>query len=206
MEYNEKNITNSSKTMKKLVQEWINEEIAKNNTIKEIISSTKYFEWLKEFTKDKDYFGDDDWQYSPEELSDTDRKNVENLRFLYEGIDKYAIENHIYPTKFGYGYFYGIRLDESAFEIGIMIGQGASCFCKKVQVDDESRFINFNDIINNKKNEQVDFINTKLNEIRDMILSTYNIGVPIEAINGTLKDTIGEINKLEDEKIKVLQK
>lgn len=194
--------TISKKEIEELVQGWISEETTKNETI----SSTKYFEWLKEFTKDKDYFGDDDWQYSPEELSDTDRKNVENLHFLYEGIDKYAIENHIYPTKFGYGYFYTIKLDESAFEIGIMIGQGAVCFCKKTKVDDESEFIDFNDIINDKKSKQVDFINTKLNEIRDMILSTYNIGVPIEAINGTLKDTIGEINKLEDEKIKVLQK
>lgn len=198
--------TNSKKEIEELVQEWKSEEITESETIRETISSTKYFEWLKEFTKDKDYFGDDDWLYHPEELSNTDRKNVENLYFFYEGIDKYATKNHIYPTNFGYGYFYTIKLDESAFEIGIMIGQGAVCFCKKTKVDDESKFIDFNDIINDKKSKQVDFINSSLNEIHGMILNAYNSGVPIESINGILKDAVNEINKLADAKVKKLQR
>ena len=98
--------------MDKWVEEYIAKEKVKSEKIKRMMSNPTYIEWLNQFTQDKDGFSDDDWLYFPEKISESDREKVEQLCLFYEGIDKYATKNHIYPTNFGYGYFYTIKLDE----------------------------------------------------------------------------------------------
>lgn len=137
------------------IVEWINDyaekENVKNDKIVSLISNTDYFEWLNQFTQDKEGFFNDDWLYTPESIKDSDKANVEKLCFFFKGIDEYATQKNIYPLQCEDGNFYKIRLDAIGFEIGVLVGQGAVFFCKKVTVENEQEFIDFNDIMMNQR-------------------------------------------------------
>lgn len=190
----------------KWVAEYIEKENVKSENIKVIMSNTNYLEWLCKFTQDKEGFSNDDWLYFPELIKDSDKENVEKLCLFYEGIDKYARQNHIYPTQCEFGNFYKIRLNEIGFEIGILIGQGTVFFCNKVSVEKEEEFIDFNDIMTGKKQEQLDQINANLVSLSNMIVTAYESGVPIEAITYTLENTIKEITSQKGNKPNSLTK
>ncbi len=194
------------KKLSKWVEEYIEGEKIKNENIKVMMSNTNYLDWLCKFTQDKEGFSDDDWLYFPEQIKDADKENVEKLWLFYEGIDKYAESNYIYPFQCEFGNFYKIRLNEKGFKIGTLIGQGTVFFCKKIAVKNEQEFIDFNDIINGKKREKVDQIRTSLDSLSNMVLTAYESGVPIEAITYTLENTIKEIIFPKENKSKSLIK
>ena len=162
--------------------------------------------WIEKYlTKEKaeqdiDGFSNDDWLYSPEKLSEADRENVEELSLFYEGVANYSKQNHIYPVSFDYGNFYLVKLNDFGFEIGIYVGQGISYFFNKAQLEDDKEFLDFNDIINGKKQDNVDQINATLDSLSSMVVTAYESGVPIEAITNTLSNTINEITSKKDGK------
>ena len=190
--------------MKKFIESCVEKEKYRTEKIKDMMTNPDYFEWLNEFTQDKKGFSDDTWLYFPNEIKDSDKENVEELHLFYDGIDKYASANYIYPVDCEYGNFYKIRLDEIGFEIGVLSGQGVVFFCKKVPVENEQEFIDFNDIMTGKKPEQVDQINAKLDSLAKMIKAIYESGVPIEAINYTLENTLKELISQNENKTKSL--
>lgn len=194
------------KKYSKWVEDYIKKQNEKEQNIKAMMSNTDYFEWLVEFTKDRDEFCDDQWLYFPEEICDTDLKNVENLSLFYEAIDGYASKNYYYPVDSEFGNSYKVKLNDLGFEIGILVGQGTIFFCKKISIENDNEFIDFNDILTNKFNPQVDIINTKLRILSDIMITTYKSGVPIQAITSTLDSTINEINSQKDNNPKVMIK
>jgi len=113
---------------------------------------------------------------------------------MYKGIERYASENYIYPTNCDFGNFYKIKLDNIGYEIGMLAGQGTLFFCNRVQIENEQHFIDFNDIVNNKKNNNASFIKNSLNELSNMVVTLYENGIPLEAIVNTLDNTLTEIN------------
>lgn len=84
---------------------------------------------------------------------------------MYRGIERHSSENYIYPTDCDFGIFYKVKLENTGFEIGMLVGQGILFFCNRVQIENKKDFIDFNDILNNKKNTNVTTIKDKLNEI-----------------------------------------
>lgn len=175
------------------LDKYAKKEKDKYEKIKIMMSNTNYLEWLNQFTQDKNGFYDDDWQYSPDLITESDKENVEKLGLFYEGIEKYATSNYISPSLCEFGNFYKIRLDEKGFEIGFLIGQGTVFFCKKVAVENKQEFIDINDIITGKKQEKTDKINASLETLSNMVLTAYENGVPIESIVYTLDNTIEKI-------------
>ncbi len=190
--------------IKKWFDNYIEEKKVKNEKINSLMSNTSYLDWLSNFTKDKNRFCDNDWLYFPERINDTDKENVGNLSLFYLGIKKYANENYIYPIPCKFGNYYKIILNEVGFEIGILIGQGTVFFCKKVSIDNEQEFIDFNDIMVGNKQERVDQINASLEALSNMVLTTYESGVPIESIVETLENTIKEITSPKEDNSKSL--
>lgn len=188
----------------KWVEEYWAKEKVKNEKIKKLMANKDYLIWLDQFTQDKDEFYDDDWLYCPEKIKDSDKENVEKLCLLYEGINNYSQQNHIYPEPCEFGNFYKIKLDEKGFEIGTLIGQNVIFFCKKVSIVNEQEFIDFNDIMTGKKSEQVDQINAKLDSLAKMVKAIYESGVPIESINYTLENTLKELISQNENKTKSL--
>ena len=190
--------------MDKLVKDYIARETVKNEKIKNIISNPDYIKWLHKFTLDKDIFYDNEWRYCSKQISNLDRENVEKLSLLYEGIDKYAKLNYICPTPCKFGHFYNIRFNNLGFEIGVVVGQGTEFFCKKVIAEND--FIDFNDIMINKKQDNVEMIKSSLESLSNMVLSAYEKGVPIEFISSTLDIILLQINSMEDNKSRILKK
>lgn len=190
--------------MNKWVEEYIAKEKAKSEKIKRMMSNPTYIEWLNQFTQDKDGFSDDDWLYFPEKISESDREKVEQLCLFYEGINKYAEKNHIYPTPCEFGNFYSVKLNNFGFEIGILVGQGTVFFFNKASLEDDKEFIDFNDIMIEKKQENVDQINATLDSLSSMVTTAYENGVPIEAIVNTLDNTIKGITSKKEDKPKTL--
>lgn len=190
--------------MNKWAEDYIAKEKVKSEKIKSMMSNTAYIEWLNQFTQNKDRFSDNDWLYSPEKISESDRENVEKLCLFYEGIGNYAQQNHIYPIPCGFGNFYRVKLNGFGFEIGILVGQGTAFFFKKVSLEDDKKFIDFNDIIIGKKQDNVDQINASLDSLSSMVITAYESGVPIEAIVSTFDHTMKGITSKKEDKPKTL--
>lgn len=185
--------------MNMLIDEYIAKEKIRSDKIKKLMSNTSYIDWLNNFTKDKDGFGDDYCLYSNEDISEIDKENIEKLSLFYEGIDEYAESNHIYPIACESGIYYRVKLNDFHFEIGALIGQGTVFFFNKSE-ELEKEFIDFNDIMSGKKQSDVDQINTRLDSLSNMIRTAYDSGVPIEAIINTFNNTINEITYNNEEK------
>ena len=201
------NTPEGQEKINKCVEEYFAKENAKNIKMQEILSNTDYIKWLDKFTIEHSNFSDDDWLYFPEKISKEDLEKVNNLHLMYRGIEKYASENYMYPTNCDFGNFYNIKLENSGFEIGILVGQGTLFFCNRVQIENQKDFIDFNDILNNKTNDNLTTIKNKLNELSNFISSLYKSGVPLEAIINTLDNTLNEMDpKNNPERAKVLKR
>ena len=183
------------------MKEYIRQETIRSQIQKELMSNTEYIKWLDAFTQDKDGFSDDDWLYFPEKIEESDKKNVEKLNIFYEGIDDYAKKNYIRKSTSDFSGFYNIKLDDLSFEIGMIRGQGVFFYCKRIDINDEKEFIDFNDIMFNRKLERADEIAKDLEALSNMIISIYEKGAPVDAIMNTLDSALKEVKSKNDEKI-----
>ncbi len=164
-----------------------NREIMKN-----IMSDRTYFEWLSEFTEKNGGFCDTWLWYIKDDL---DKENLKYLGLFYAGIKEYAKKNYIYPDNCNYGYAYRVRLNEELLEVGVIIGHDVEYFCKKMSVEEDSKSIDLDDIISDKKQDNVEIIDSYLSSLANMVKDTYNRGVPIQAISRTLDETVSGIKK-----------
>ena len=190
----EMNTPEGKEKIKKLLEEYFAKENAENIKIQEMLANTNYIKWLDSFTIEHSSFFDDDWLYFPEKISKEDLEQVNNLHLMYHGIERYASKNYIYPTNCDFGNFYKVKLENTGFEIGMLVGQGTLFFCNRVQIGNRKDFIDFNDILNNKGNDNITTIKKKLNELSNLVVSLYKSGVPLEAIAITLDNTLNKIN------------
>ncbi len=183
-------------SMNKHVEEMIEKQKRQKEIMKEMLSNTDYIEWLIDFTKDRESFADSDWDYSSEKLNDIDQNNVNNLSLFFEGVYNYARDNYLYSTMRPFGESFQLKINDIGLEIGYMSGQGTLFYCKRIPLTDDS-FIDINDIITNKKQDNVDSITGDLNYLSDTINNLYKRGVPLEAISTIINRTISEIVRYE---------
>ena len=173
---------------------------------KEIFSNTDYMMWLENFTTYHPSFSDDNWLYFPEKISKEDNEKVNNLSLLYEGIEIYAKKNYIYPTECDFGGYYRIKLDNVGYEIGKLVGQGTLFFCDAKPLNKNLEYIDFYDIMNDKKKDGVDVITEQLKNLSNGVLELYKQGVPLAAIIETLDTTLTKVKKDEKEHTKTLKR
>lgn len=203
---NEMNTPEGKEKLKKWADEYRARLDERNLKIQEMFANSEYIDWLSRFTLENQNFSDDMWLYFPEKISKEDGSRVDDLCLMYEGIDKYASENYIFPYHCDFGNFYKIKFNDVGFEIGTLSGQGTIFFCSRVSIEDEKEFIDFNDIINNKKSDNVTTIENSLNELSEHVISLSNNGVPLEAITNTLNSTLSKLHlEKEVSKVKVLK-
>ena len=188
-------------------EKWIREKKERDAKLKSIFSSYDYMNWLNSFTVDTKGFSDEDFLYFPEKISKDDLDKVNNLELFFEGIEKYADKNYIYPTMYEYQSYYGVKdnANEVYYKIGVIEGQGGSFFCERVEPTNDQLFIDFNDIMDDKVRDNVKKIEADLDNMSNLVISLYNKGIPLEAIKETLDKTINEI-ELSKEKGKEYKK
>lgn len=189
----EMNAPEGQTKLKKWALEYDEKMFSKDKKKKEIFSDTNYMKWLENFTIKHPSFASDTWLYFQEQISKEDNENVGDLYLLYEGIDFYANRNYIYPMTCEFGDYYNIKLDNVCYEIGMLIGQGTLFFCNRKPLNKDLEYIDFNDIIDDKKKDGVTTIENGLNQLSNLVVSLYENNVPIEAIIMTLENTLNEI-------------
>lgn len=172
-----------------------------NTKIQEMISDSSYIEWLVNFTVQNPKFKDTEWMYFPEKITTEDYKKVNDLDLLYFVINKYAVENHRYPISTASGKFYRIKYDDVGFIIGITSGLNVEYICSRVEIDKERDYIDFNNIIIGKKEDNVEYIEKQLQSLSNIIVSLHASGVPIESIEATIVNVINDIKPKNDEAI-----
>ncbi len=166
-----------------------------------IMSNPEYIEWIEEFTKDKQGFSDEDIHL----YKDAEKANIEKLRLFYRGLDTYAKANHIYPELNEFGCFYKVKYNNSGYQVGYFEGQGTTVYYLTIlSLRRNKEFIDFNDVLSNKKQENVDAINKSLSTISNDIITAYNNGVPIEAIANTFNSTIERLTSKNDDETRKL--
>lgn len=175
----------------------------KKKKMKEITLNTKYIEWLDEFTLKYPRFRDND--FNEGNMLASDLEKINDLYFLYESISKYAMDNYIYPfIDADFVEYYKFKYNNVGYEIGIITGLGIISFCERTEKI-TSDFIDFNDVVNNKKQANTIYIESKLQEIHDKLLFYYNNGIPFEALNEIVEETIWELKGMNDKK-KILRR
>lgn len=191
------------------------EEIEKmNNYFENILNQRKesikmssnddYIIWLENFTSKYSKFSDDDWLYCPEKISEIDQNNVKKLNLFFDGIETYASKNYIYPTPNEWGSFYSIKYNDVGYNIGLAVGQGVIFYCERTQVIDG--YLDFMDIINDKKQKNSDSIRNELDKLSQSIKNLINNGIPIPAIIDTFEANINEVKSVERPKVKIKDK
>lgn len=188
----------SKDIIKKIAEERILKENKKNERINILMSTIDYIDWLIKFTNDNNGFSDDDWTYAYEKLDPKDMEKVNELSLFYEGIFRYARENYIYSISRPFGDYYPIRVGDIGFEIGMMTGQGTKFYCNRVTPNEN--FIDYIDILTNKKQDNVDYIKENLDLLSGVINRLYESGVPFEAIESAINKAMGKIVQSERNK------
>jgi len=204
-----KGIDDSEEQVKltKHAEEYKNKTDSKNSKMQAMIANTNYLKWLEKFTLNYPNFTDNDWLYFEDKISKEDNEKINDLHLLYEAIELYASKNYIYPNKYFFGSYYNIKLDNVGYEIGRLSGQGTLFFCNRKELNKDLEYIDFNDIISNKKKDNTIIIENRLTYLSNLVISLYNSGVPLEAIINTLDTTTNEIKfRNESDNIKILRK
>lgn len=125
---------------------------------------------------------------------------MNDLHGFYSGILQYAFEHYIYLYSCDLGNFYKIMFDNLEYEIGIFFRQEISCFCKRVFIKKKEEFLEFQDILEKKTKTKIEKNEYYLNQLSDIVMYLYEKKIPLEAIKITLKNTLDELNKKEEEK------
>lgn len=180
--------------------------LLRKNKMQEIISSNEYILWLEKFTEKYSGFSDDSFSDKDKKITSIDLENSRNLSLLYEGISNYAKENYVYAkSDLKFGDYYVIKYNNIGYKIGAMSGQGTFFFCERTnEITDD--FIDFNDIILNKKQKNTDYYNKRLLQLSSIISYYYEQGVPLQAIEKTIDDTLWQIKDNQDKSSKKILK
>lgn len=157
----------------------------------EFVLNIDYMSWLEKFMMDKTYFCTT-WAYSSLCLEE-DSINVNRFSFLYRIIDNYAKENLYYSKKNNRSVFYSIKYNDNVYEVGVVLGPGTYFFCNKV--DTKTDYIDFSDIINNVKRDNLEFIKNKLYDLYLLICSLDSKNIPLEAISETTDTAVKVLEK-----------
>lgn len=185
----------------KMNTDFLTKLFEKENRLKKMASNPDYIIWLNKFTESYPEFSDEDFIYFPEKISEYDNNYVCDLGLFFEVIDRYAEKNYICSLPCNFGKYYPVRYGENGYHIGCLVGQGVVCFCHKVDVLDKNNFIDYEDIIQNKKQPYVDEIDAKLLDLKFRIRELYNSGIPVDTIKATTDSLIIELEKEFKEKI-----
>ena len=129
--------------------------------------------------------------YYPRVFDSEESKKIEDLKIFYNNILSYGNENYIYPKTFDYGKYYNIKYNNIGYRVIILTGN-IRYSCHRIEINDKDEFIDFDDILNNKKQKNVDTINLCLRLLEELINNMIDYEVPISAIEETTKDTINK--------------
>ncbi len=172
---------------------------------KEMQSNPNYINWLEKFTEKYPRFTDNDFLYDKKLKSLEDNECIDNLNLFYKIIEEYFEKNYIYLEKNSdFSRNYKIKYNGIGYKIGCMIGQGTLFYCERISNPDDT-YLDYNDILSNKKQPHTDEINKILEELTTIIFYYHENGVPLQALKISLNEAIKTLYddvKRKDKKLK----
>lgn len=166
-------------------------ERVKREKIEDLLTDADFFAWLDLFTQEYEGFDDGRWKHHHNEISEEDRTNIERLNFLYEAIRLWTEKNKIYPNLREYAEFYEVRIGNTGYEIGIDTSNGLSYFCNRVE--EMPRFIDFDDILADKRAENVRQRIDALMHLESAILKLRNLDISKHIVHTKVEDIIAKV-------------
>ena len=158
---------------------------------KRLLSSTQYFDWLYDFTKNHPRFTDTDWLYEKDPgMTERDYAQLALLTDFFTAVDRYHDKNLLQANAQGYAAWYNIKYKDAYFAIGIRVGQGASNFVTRYENPEEMEgepFIEFEDILENKEASGFAEKNKALQSLQDIANLLRDLKVPKEAVDKVIK-------------------
>ncbi len=178
---------------KKFIQEFINRMLEDEERSKAAVSNTDYVLWLEKFTESYPGFVDDQWQYSPNELSKEDSEKVDMLQYFLSGIRYYAYDNYI-PMEGEdlYDYHFFFKFNGIGYEIGSVSGQGTYTYCHREEISPDKHFIEFEDIMTNKVQDNVAAIKENLEVLNSVVRGLLALGAPEDRILSCVTKVLDE--------------
>ncbi len=143
-------------TLKK--EDWVKDYLTtrkkEEQEIEKLMSDSSYIDWLSEYIGNRNAFSDE--FYYLEDSNSYENEKIRQLHLFYEGIERYANQNEICPiqeeTNFQYSVdHYNIKYNDTGIEIGVLVNLEVIYYCIKVPLSEDMSFIDFNDILNSKK-------------------------------------------------------
>lgn len=174
------------------IQEVINRMLKDEELSKATVSNTDYVLWLEKFTESNPGFVDDQWQYSPDELSKEDSEKVDMLQYFLNGIRYYAYDNYIPMEGETYDYHFFFKFNDIGYEIGSVSGQGTYTYCHREEISPDKHFIEFNDIMTNKVQDNVAVITEKLDILSSVVRGLLTLGAPEDRILSCVTKVLDE--------------
>ena len=172
----------SSKEGKEVIKKVVDELNEYQQEKKNIVSNSEYISWLENYTINHPNFTTEDWLYYPNKISDIDKEMVKKLEIFYGGIESYANKNYIYPSCFEYGVYYKIKFNNIGYKLSMVTGQGIRYFCKRVELENNDEFIDFNDIMNSKVQTNTEYIKNSLEDLSKLLNKMLDNNIPVESI------------------------
>lgn len=186
-----------------------------NQIQNELISDTEYVEWLDEFTKKRKPVYQK-WSCEPyeEAMNGNDKTNRKMLYLFFDSIDKYAKSNFIPQLETNHMqanfphpiycdtliYYYNVKFNDFCFSIRKEYGSRVDYSCIRIKENQEEKYIDFNDVLTNKKQENVDEISNDLATLSNMILHFCDKDIPVKFIKNILDETLVELSNKEKSK------
>lgn len=177
------------------IQDVIDGLIKSQERAKSIVADNVYMLWLEKFTNIYPLFSDDTWLYKPDEISTEDSENVADLCSFFNGLSGYAEKNFLPIYSEDYTTYVCIKFNNIGYEIGLVSGQGTYAYCQRIDISPNKVFIDFNDIVANKKQPHVEHVTETLDKISLLIEQLLICGIPVEAISTRIDDTISKYTK-----------
>ena len=156
-----------------------------------LIRDDKFISWLEMYTMDSPLFF---YNASAYKLNRNDKKNFNNIAFLeifYMIVNEYAENNYICMTPSAFGKCYQISNNNIGYEIGKIVDKNIIFYCKRTDVKDG--FISYDDIKNNRKQDNVDIIEEKLEILSNLIETMVNDNIPVQLIADNAEKTFKRI-------------
>lgn len=153
---------------------------------KKLVSNFEYISWLEEFTLRYESFTDDSWLYKGEELSETDKANVDKINILFEAVSDYCHKYYIDTTgkeRFESERVY-VKHNGVVYQIGLVVGQGAYVYVTRQEPTDVA--IEFSDVVNDKKPADFDAKDEQVKKLAQIVADMKALNVPISIILETV--------------------
>ena len=155
-----------------------------------LLNNDNYLNWLKGFIKKYGGFYDIQSDYFLNNRSKNDAENIKKIKYLFRIIAKYASNNYVYSNNEYCDINYYVKYKEITFQIGMMYGEERIYYCNKAIDKKQRKIIDLELVKNNINTENKTKYDSLLNDLAKTINGIIDEGVPVNAIEDTVNNSI----------------